>query len=175
MLIFVERKVAAWVQDRHGPNRVGPAGLLQSVADGLKFLLKEDVIPSHVDRKLFVLAPCVALVTAMLAFAVVPFGPTEPSKEKAPVAPNEPANRPSSVDPCACAASSISAIPRSSHSARSAVMSGLIIPPMWTCTTAAVCGVSTGSTVARLSASVLSSTSANTGRPPACSTAAAVA
>ena len=77
MLIFVERKVAAWVQDRYGPNRVGPQGLLQSVADGLKFLLKEDVIPSHVDKKLFLIAPCVSLVTAMLAFAVVPFGPTE--------------------------------------------------------------------------------------------------
>src|SRR5712691_1815728 len=77
MLIYVERKIAGYVQDRLGPNRVGPAGLLQSVADGLKFLLKEDVIPSHVDKKLFVLAPCVSLVTAMLAFAVVPFGPTE--------------------------------------------------------------------------------------------------
>src|SRR5437764_8949616 len=76
MLIYVERRVAAWVQDRYGPNRVGPAGLLQSVADGLKFLLKEDVVPSHVDRKLFLLAPCVSLITAMLAFAVVPFGPT---------------------------------------------------------------------------------------------------
>src|SRR6266581_4781822 len=79
MLIFVERKVAAWVQDRHGPNRVGPAGLLQSVADGLKFLFKEDVIPAHVDKKLFVLAPCVSLITALVAFAVVPFGPTEPA------------------------------------------------------------------------------------------------
>lgn len=79
MLIFVERKVAAWVQDRCGPNRVGPAGLLQSVADGLKFLLKEDVIPSHVDKKLFLLAPCISLVTGILGFAVVPFGPTEPA------------------------------------------------------------------------------------------------
>lgn len=78
MLIYVERKIAAFVQDRYGPNRVGPAGLLQSVADGLKFLFKEDVIPSHVDRKLFLLAPCVSLMTAFLAFAVVPFGPTEP-------------------------------------------------------------------------------------------------
>ena len=79
------------------------------------------------------------------------------------------------MDPCACAASSISAIPRSSHSSRSPVMSGLIIPPMWTCTTAAVPGVSAAATVARLSASVAGSTSANTGRPPAWSTAAAVA
>lgn len=81
MLIYVERKIAAFVQDRYGPNRVGPAGLLQSVADGLKFLFKEDVIPSHVDKKLFLIAPCVSLVTAMLAFAVVPFGPTEPAPE----------------------------------------------------------------------------------------------
>src|SRR3954470_23799969 len=76
MLIYVERRIAAFVQDRYGPNRVGPAGLLQSVADGLKFLFKEDVIPSHVDKKLFLIAPCIALATAMLAFAVVPFGPT---------------------------------------------------------------------------------------------------
>src|SRR3954454_16554131 len=78
MLIYVERRVAAWVQDRYGPNRVGPFGLLQSVADGLKFLLKEDVIPSHVDKLLFLVAPCIAVGTALLAFAVVPFGPTEP-------------------------------------------------------------------------------------------------
>src|SRR5689334_8396422 len=78
MLIYLERKISAWVQDRIGPNRVGPFGLFQSVADGLKFILKEDVIPSHVDKKLFLLAPCVAVVTALLAFAVVPFGATEP-------------------------------------------------------------------------------------------------
>src|SRR5262249_48121944 len=66
--------VSAYVQDRHGPNRVGPAGLFQSVADGLKFLLKEDIIPSHVDKLLFLIAPCIALGTALLAFAVVPLG-----------------------------------------------------------------------------------------------------
>jgi NADH-quinone oxidoreductase subunit H len=81
MLIYVERRMAAWVQDRYGPNRVGPAGLLQSVADGLKFLFKEDVIPGHVDKKLFLLAPCISLVTAMLAFAVVPFGATDPASD----------------------------------------------------------------------------------------------
>src|SRR4051794_9403694 len=79
MLIFVERKVAAYVQDRYGPNRVGPFGLLQSLADGLKFLFKEDVIPNHVDRLLFLVAPCIAMTTALLAFVVVPFGPTEPA------------------------------------------------------------------------------------------------
>src|SRR2546423_2140579 len=79
ILIYLERKVSAWVQDRIGPNRVGPFGLLQSVADGLKFLFKEDVIPSHVDKLLFLVAPCIALTTAMMAFAVVPFGATEPA------------------------------------------------------------------------------------------------
>jgi NADH-quinone oxidoreductase subunit H len=76
-LIYVERKIAAYVQDRIGPNRVGPAGLLQSVADGLKFLFKEDIIPQQVDKLLYVLAPALSLSTALLAFAVVPFGPTE--------------------------------------------------------------------------------------------------
>lgn len=75
-LIYVERKVSAFVQDRVGPNRVGPYGLLQPLADGLKFLLKEDVIPSHVDKLLFILAPSISMATTMLAFAVVPFGAT---------------------------------------------------------------------------------------------------
>jgi NADH-quinone oxidoreductase subunit H len=81
MLIYFERKVAAYVQDRYGPNRVGPWGLFQSVADGLKFLLKEEVIPDHVDKFLFILAPALAVGTAMLAFAVVPFGPTDPNSD----------------------------------------------------------------------------------------------
>jgi NADH-quinone oxidoreductase subunit H len=76
-LIWVERKVAAYIQDRIGPNRVGPAGLFQPIADGLKFLFKEDIIPSHVDRLLFLAAPAIAVTTALLAFAVVPFGATE--------------------------------------------------------------------------------------------------
>jgi NADH-quinone oxidoreductase subunit H len=76
-LIWVERKIAAYVQDRIGPNRVGPAGLLQPVADGLKFLFKEDIIPSHVDKLLFLAAPAIAVTTALLAFAVVPFGATD--------------------------------------------------------------------------------------------------
>jgi len=75
-LILVERKIAAWMQDRIGPNRVGPLGLLQPIADGLKFLFKEDIIPAHVDKLLYLLAPAVAVTTALLAFAVVPFGPT---------------------------------------------------------------------------------------------------
>ncbi len=75
-LVLLERKVAAWVQDRLGPNRVGPFGLLQPIADGVKLLLKEDIIPSHVDRLFFMIAPAIAVGTATFAFAVVPWGPT---------------------------------------------------------------------------------------------------
>ena len=56
-LIYIERKISAFMQDRVGPNRVGPWGLLQPLADGAKFILKEDIIPSHVDKVLFILAP----------------------------------------------------------------------------------------------------------------------
>ncbi len=89
-LIYVERKLAAFMQDRIGPNRVGPWGLLQPIADGAKFLLKEDVIPEYVDKKLFILAPCIAALTTMLAFAVVPFGPVDgkPSFMRFIIAPN---------------------------------------------------------------------------------------
>src|SRR5262249_48271322 len=62
--------------DRLGPNRVGPYGLLQPIVDGVKFVLKEDIIPRHVDRLFYLLAPCIAISTAYLAFAVVAFGPT---------------------------------------------------------------------------------------------------
>lgn len=74
--IWLERKLAAWIQDRVGPNRVGWAGLLQPIADGAKFLLKEDIIPAHVDKFLFVIAPTISVFTTMLALAVVPLGPT---------------------------------------------------------------------------------------------------
>jgi NADH-quinone oxidoreductase subunit H len=76
--ILLERKISAWAQDRLGPNRVGPWGLLQPIADGLKFLFKEEVIPTHVDKVFYLLAPGIALLTSLLAFAVVPFGPTMP-------------------------------------------------------------------------------------------------
>lgn len=72
--ILLERKVAAWVQDRIGPNRAGPYGLLQPIADGLKMLLKEDFTPGTVDRRLFFLAPCVSFTVAMIGFAVIPWG-----------------------------------------------------------------------------------------------------
>src|SRR5437868_9023719 len=77
-LTLAERKVAAWVQDRLGPNRVGPAGLLQPMADGGKFFLKEETFPDDVDRAFYLLAPVVALTTAFLTIAVVPFGATVP-------------------------------------------------------------------------------------------------
>src|SRR5262245_40284259 len=82
-LILAERKISAWAQDRVGPNRVGrefglPFGLLQPIADGIKFLLKEQVIPSHVDKLFYLLAPAIAVGTALFAFVVAPFGQTRP-------------------------------------------------------------------------------------------------
>ena len=74
-LILLERKLSAWMQDRRGPNRVGPMGVFQPLADGAKFLLKEDVITANADKVLFVAAPGIGLLTSMLAFAVVPYGP----------------------------------------------------------------------------------------------------
>jgi NADH-quinone oxidoreductase subunit H len=74
-LILVERKIAAWAQDRVGPNRAGPLGLLQPLADGAKMILKEDVIPRYVNVPLYILAPVIAIVAATIGFAVVPFGP----------------------------------------------------------------------------------------------------
>jgi len=79
-LILVERKVAAYTQDRIGPNRAGPFALLQPLADGAKMLLKEDVVPKYVSKPLYILAPWIAIVTAMVAFAVVPFGPVGPDQ-----------------------------------------------------------------------------------------------
>src|SRR5262245_13058642 len=78
-MVPAERKVSAWMQERHGPNRVGPFGLLQPIVDGAKMLLKEDIIPTHVDKVFFILAPIIAAGIALMAFAVVPFGPTSPS------------------------------------------------------------------------------------------------
>src|SRR5438105_3815232 len=75
-LIFLERKIAAWTQDRIGPNRVGPWGLLQSIADGLKFLLKEQIVPSYVNKAIYYIAPGLGVGCALLGLAVVPFGAT---------------------------------------------------------------------------------------------------
>ncbi|MFQ5349749.1 MAG: NADH-quinone oxidoreductase subunit NuoH [Thermoanaerobaculia bacterium] len=72
---WIERRGMALIQDRRGPNRVGPFGILQTVADAIKLLFKEEVIPAEVDRPLFVLAPMVALIPPLTTFAVIPFGP----------------------------------------------------------------------------------------------------
>jgi len=72
--ILLERKVCAWVQDRIGPNRVGPMGLFQPLADGLKLFLKEDYTPKHVDRTLFLLGPVFVIVPALIGWAIVPWG-----------------------------------------------------------------------------------------------------
>src|SRR5437762_2657013 len=74
--VYAERKVSALIQDRLGPNRVGPAGLFQPIADAMKFLLKEDFTPAHVNKFYYWLAPCLAMVPAITTIAVVPFGST---------------------------------------------------------------------------------------------------
>jgi NADH-quinone oxidoreductase subunit H len=71
---FFERKISAWVQDRIGPNRAGPWGLLQPLADGVKFILKEDKVPAHVDRFIFSIAPLLSFVVAIIGIAVIPWG-----------------------------------------------------------------------------------------------------
>ncbi|MDQ7011292.1 MAG: NADH-quinone oxidoreductase subunit H, partial [Mariprofundaceae bacterium] len=75
-ITYFERRIIGWVQVRKGCNRVGPAGLLQPIADGLKLFLKETIIPTTANKFLFIAAPVVALVPALAAFAVVPFGET---------------------------------------------------------------------------------------------------
>jgi NADH-quinone oxidoreductase subunit H len=73
--IVFERKVVSWMQQRTGPNRVGPRGYLQSLADGLKLALKEEIIPALADKPVYVLAPILSAVPAFLAFSVIPIGP----------------------------------------------------------------------------------------------------
>jgi len=73
-LVYAERRLLAFLQIRLGPNRAGPYGLLQPLADAVKLLAKEDVVPSQADRWIFLLAPAVVAGTALLIFAVVPFG-----------------------------------------------------------------------------------------------------
>ncbi len=89
-LVLLERRMAAWIQDRRGPNRVGVPlslvglrdmrlfGLGQPMADGLKFILKEEYTPAHVDKRLYLLAPIIIIVAALAVFAVIPFGSTTP-------------------------------------------------------------------------------------------------
>lgn len=73
MIVWAERRVSAWIQDRLGPNRVGPEGLLQGLADGLKNFTKEETMPALADKPLFVLAPALAFIPAMMTQAVIPF------------------------------------------------------------------------------------------------------
>src|SRR5579859_5480132 len=75
LLVLAERKVMAWMQDRYGPIHTGPWGLLQSVADVGKLLLKEDVHVGQADKALFILAPSVFMGPVIAAFAVLPFSP----------------------------------------------------------------------------------------------------
>ncbi|MCS6991530.1 MAG: NADH-quinone oxidoreductase subunit NuoH [Chitinophagales bacterium] len=72
---YAERKVAAFLQDRLGPNRAGPGGLLQPLADGIKMIMKEELIPVSSNRFLFVLGPAVAMICALMAGVVIPWGP----------------------------------------------------------------------------------------------------
>jgi NADH-quinone oxidoreductase subunit H len=80
LLTLLERRVCAWMQDRLGPNRVGPQGLLQPAADGLKNFLKEETAPAMADKTLFTLAPIVSFIPAMLTFGVIPFASPLPTK-----------------------------------------------------------------------------------------------
>ena len=73
---YAERKVAAFLQDRIGPDRAGPFGILQPLADGLKFIMKEEIIPNVSNKLLFVLGPCIAMLTALMAGVVIPWGDT---------------------------------------------------------------------------------------------------
>lgn len=77
---YVERRVAAFIQDRSGPNRVGPIGLLQVIADGVKFILKEEVAPEGANRPFFYLAPALAIVPATVLFAVIPVAAPLPTQ-----------------------------------------------------------------------------------------------
>ncbi len=76
---FAERRVSAWIQDRHGPNRVGPWGLLQVAADGVKNFMKEETYPSDAYKPIFILAPMLAFIPAMITWAVIPFASPLPT------------------------------------------------------------------------------------------------
>src|SRR3954447_18039321 len=72
--VWLERKVVGRMQNRWGPMRVGPRGLLQPLADGLKFILKEDIVPDNAEKQLFLIAPIFSVFAALLGFTMLPFG-----------------------------------------------------------------------------------------------------
>src|SRR5436189_4149965 len=72
--VLIERKISAYIQDRVGPNRVGPWGIWQPLADGMKAFLKEDFTPSHVRKAYFWMAPAISLIPALMVMAIIPFG-----------------------------------------------------------------------------------------------------
>jgi NADH-quinone oxidoreductase subunit H len=71
---YFERKLAAWIQDRVGPDRAGPFGILQPIADGTKMFLKEDFIPAKADKWLFIIGPGISMFTALITSSVIPWG-----------------------------------------------------------------------------------------------------
>src|SRR5216684_7477669 len=73
-MTWLERKVIGRIQNRWGPTRVGPFGLLQPLADGVKFILKEDMVPDNVHKGLYILAPALALTMSLISIAIIPFG-----------------------------------------------------------------------------------------------------
>lgn len=75
---LAERKVCGWIQDRPGPNRAGPFGLFQPLADGVKFLTKEEVFPTNVNKGLYLIAPAISVSCAIMAWSIIPFGGTIP-------------------------------------------------------------------------------------------------
>src|SRR5829696_714502 len=81
LLTLAERKISAWIQGRHGPNRVGgKGGWLQPAADGLKNIMKEETYPEQASKGLFVLAPALAFIPALMTFAVIPFAAPAPTR-----------------------------------------------------------------------------------------------
>ena len=76
---LAERRISAWIQDRIGPNRVGPGGLLQPIADGIKNILKEETLPGTSAKPFFVIGPMISMIPALVTFAVVPFAAPLPT------------------------------------------------------------------------------------------------